>query len=664
MNTFALGAATVEIKAEFAKFRADLEKAKRETGTAADRMKTSLAAVGTAARGLAVVGAAAAAAAGGLFVLVTRAANAAEEIADMADKVGVSTERLQELRFAFSQNGTSIADVDRGLSRLNAGLGAFVQTGSGPAVQGLKAIGITSREAAAQLGNTEEAFDEIVERLAAIEDPARRAGAAAQLFGEEAGPKLAILIGRGGQEIEDLSRKAREMGVVLRDGAVREAAALSAQLRALGSVISTQMTAALIQLTPQIAAMAEAFTNSLPSILRWIEATGRFFGLLSAPIGEQLSTLRAELEGLNNVDPRMSAIGWVRERNERRIAEIRAEIAVLEEREALLGRMVETANTPGEITVPELPGTNTQTTAYNDLIETMRLAQQQRIAELRTLDQGIERQEEVRAAFERNRIERELLTAAERDGLVITEQLREEITETAIAAEMASVEIARQTRAHQAAAQAAQAQTQAVSALEDRFVSSIAQANSFRGALEGIARVLIEAGLTGLLTGQGAFGGLGTAVFGQGGASGAIRSAVTRTNTGTALTAATATLPVLPNANGNAFAGGRVIPFATGGVIGGPTTFPMSGGRTGLMGEAGPEAIMPLRRGPNGRLGIEAAGNGGAEIVVRLSEGLEASILQRAEGQSVRVVQQATQGPQFAARVAAASRDASNARLR
>lgn len=58
--------------------------------------------------------------------------------------------------------------------------------------------------------------------------------------------------------------------------------------------------------------------------------------------------------------------------------------------------------------------------------------------------------------------------------------------------------------------------------------------------------------------------------------------------------------------NGGVFQGGRVVPFANGGIVSGPTAFPMSGGDTGLMGEAGPEAIMPLRRGSSGRLGVEA----------------------------------------------------------
>ncbi|HZP70631.1 MAG TPA: phage tail tape measure protein [Pseudolabrys sp.] len=50
-------------------------------------------------------------------------------------------------------------------------------------------------------------------------------------------------------------------------------------------------------------------------------------------------------------------------------------------------------------------------------------------------------------------------------------------------------------------------------------------------------------------------------------------------------------------------------PFAAGGVIGAPAYFPLAGG-LGLAGEAGPEAVLPLARGRNGRLGV--ALNGGA----------------------------------------------------
>lgn len=64
---------------------------------------------------------------------------------------------------------------------------------------------------------------------------------------------------------------------------------------------------------------------------------------------------------------------------------------------------------------------------------------------------------------------------------------------------------------------------------------------------------------------------------------------------------------LLPFADGAAFTQGRVMPFANGGIVSGATPFPMRGG-VGLMGEAGPEAIMPLSRGADGRLGVRTQG--------------------------------------------------------
>ena len=63
------------------------------------------------------------------------------------------------------------------------------------------------------------------------------------------------------------------------------------------------------------------------------------------------------------------------------------------------------------------------------------------------------------------------------------------------------------------------------------------------------------------------------------------------------------------SAKGNIFNGGNVLPFAMGGVVNSPTFFPMANG-TGLMGEAGPEAVMPLKRGKNGKLGVSGSGGG------------------------------------------------------
>lgn len=82
-------------------------------------------------------------------------------------------------------------------------------------------------------------------------------------------------------------------------------------------------------------------------------------------------------------------------------------------------------------------------------------------------------------------------------------------------------------------------------------------------------------------------------------------------------------------ADGGVFQGGsQVQAFADGGVVGGPTFFPMSGGKTGLMGEAGPEAIMPLKRGKDGKLGVEAQGGGSITVnqTINVSTGVQQTV--------------------------------------
>ncbi|MAM61062.1 phage tail tape measure protein [Maritimibacter sp. UBA3975] len=87
----------------------------------------------------------------------------------------------------------------------------------------------------------------------------------------------------------------------------------------------------------------------------------------------------------------------------------------------------------------------------------------------------------------------------------------------------------------------------------------------------------------------------------------------------------------LPYANGGAFSQGRVMPFANGGVVNGPVTFPMRGG-TGLMGEAGPEAIMPLALGPDGKLGVRSAVGGTVNVTMNISTP-DAESFRRSQGQ-------------------------------
>ncbi|WP_425647629.1 phage tail tape measure protein [Agrobacterium leguminum] len=94
----------------------------------------------------------------------------------------------------------------------------------------------------------------------------------------------------------------------------------------------------------------------------------------------------------------------------------------------------------------------------------------------------------------------------------------------------------------------------------------------------------------------------------------------------------------LLNGGGSLFAfadggvpGRGITPFADGGVVSSPAFFPMGGG-LGLMGEAGAEAILPLKRGSDGALGVATPSGGGAQIVFNVTA-TDAASFRKSEGQ-------------------------------
>jgi phage-related minor tail protein len=154
--------------------------------------------------------------------------------------------------------------------------------------------------------------------------------------------------------------------------------------------------------------------------------------------------------------------------------------------------------------------------------------------------------------------------------------------------------IANQERMNASMRQFGQIGEQAFSSITDGFIQGRNAGEIFSGVLRSIAGQIAQMAV------QGLWRSVAPSLFGSlfGGAAGTGGGLLSFGSGGL-------------YASGAAFSGGNVIPFANGGIVSGPTMFPMSGGRTGLMGEAGEEAIIPLRRGPNGALGVQAHGGGG-----------------------------------------------------
>lgn len=116
-------------------------------------------------------------------------------------------------------------------------------------------------------------------------------------------------------------------------------------------------------------------------------------------------------------------------------------------------------------------------------------------------------------------------------------------------------------------------------------------------AVDDLAESLQRAALQAALLGEGPLAGIWSAL---GGADGGIMGQITA--------------GLVPSAKGNVFSRGRIIPHARGGVVAQTSYFPMANGNVGSMAENGPEAIMPLERGPDGKLGVLSQGGGAVNV--------------------------------------------------
>ena len=193
-------------------------------------------------------------------------------------------------------------------------------------------------------------------------------------------------------------------------------------------------------------------------------------------------------------------------------------------------------------------------------------------------------------------------TEADRQRLIldIKDQLGDSASKYTQAAIEGAADRIRAYELEQEALRKADEQTQSIadtlqSSMSDAFMSMVDGTKSFKDAMKDMARAVIKQ-LYEVLVVQRLVG-----------------SFDVKSNKGSGLVGL---IMGASQANGGAWQGGSQIKaYADGGVVGGPTYFPMAGGKTGLMGEAGPEAIMPLKRGANGKLGVQAEGGGGVTVV-------------------------------------------------
>ncbi len=188
----------------------------------------------------------------GLGALVVKTAGTADALAEMADKTGISTTRLQELAFIGEQTGTGVDTVTDAMAKLVRSMGtANEQQGKfndqmgaaktkadknkvamGDMQKAFADLGVSVTDANGNLRDNQDVFNDVITALGKIENPTERDAMAMQLFGKSA-QELNPLINAGAEELAAMAAEAHKVGAVMSEEDVAAMAALNDRIATL-----------------------------------------------------------------------------------------------------------------------------------------------------------------------------------------------------------------------------------------------------------------------------------------------------------------------------------------------------------------------------------------------------------------------------------------------
>ena len=573
-----VGALSVDLRANSAAFSKDMGKASAALNSSRAKMNRSLGAMdkafGRVTKSLkrtvgsifnlrgAIGGMVAAVGVAGLGLMITRSIAAADSIGKVADKVGLTTDELQEMRFAADQTGVAITALDMGMQRFSRRVGEAA-LGTGELKDTLNRLGIQLHDDQGSLRSVMDILGDYADEVQNATSEQDQLLLAFKGFDSE-GAALVNLLRQGKEGIEKFRDQAQSLGLVLDERMVRAAERANDQLSIMRQIIGVNLTSLMISLAPTIIRVGQAFQTWAPAIQA---ALGRIFPLMFASVDElerRIAEVQASIDSeLADQAEGKTTLHFLTPNLE----EKRADLAALQ---AALANATESAEmleiafaamgdggTPGE----ESPATKVIAELKDRFAAMARTAEEQRRFT------ALQRAGNEATADEIWLIEQYLRVIAEREAqtrrLAEEEKARQEQARAAAAAEEAlfnQMQDAIAKTNEQIASQQAVID-QWKDGVEDALTSVIMRTKSAKDAFKQLALAIIEAGIRRAVVGP-----IVDAVFG-------------------------------------AFGGG----LAAGGAVAGGTSY--------LVGERGPELFTPGRTGvitPNNDLG----GGGGTVINV------------------------------------------------
>lgn len=209
-----------------------------------------------------------------LFSLAADAGAYADEVNTIAKQTGLTTEQIQKFQYATEIIDVPLETLTGSMAKLIKNM-STAQKGTGDAAEAFKKLGVRITDNQGQLNDSQQVFDEVIKKLARMENATQRDAYAMQIFGKSAQDLNPLILG-GAEALKELGDEAEAAGLILSQTALDDANTfndmldkLRATIKAVVSVVGADLAnsfAKLLEALSPVIAIAVDFIKILSSI--------------------------------------------------------------------------------------------------------------------------------------------------------------------------------------------------------------------------------------------------------------------------------------------------------------------------------------------------------------------------------------------------------------
>jgi len=206
--------------------------------------------------------------AAGMGYIANQSLAATAEMQKNAEIAGVTAQAYQELSFAVSKYQVTQDALTDGMKELSLRADEFVVTGAGPAKEAFERLGFSQSELNKKMKDTPALLLDIIDRMEGL-DQAAKIRIADEIFGGTGGEQFVSMINAGSGAIEDLTKKANDLGLVMSDETASGATEAYNAIKTLTSQLENQFNTVIAELAPDIESIAKQTSE-------WVKANKDF----------------------------------------------------------------------------------------------------------------------------------------------------------------------------------------------------------------------------------------------------------------------------------------------------------------------------------------------------------------------------------------------------